>query len=188
MVRRGFTLVETMSVIAIVAVLASIAYPVIGQVRRRSSESAAEHNLRQLHLAFSLYRSEYDGDGRYGGASLMGLPDMTTVYGGHPQAIVKGSDGLWSSPCGQHPDTTLAVVSGTNLDYHATDVADETWMSYVLRKEEAAILLYDQNCSPLSAVLHSPYMEKQIIGVRLNGSLVRKQGRETFIDLASFDP
>lgn len=118
---------------------------------------------------------------------MMGLPDMTVLYGGPPESKVRGTNGLWSSPCGQHPDTPSALTAGTNLDYHVTDVADESWPAYAMRKQEEAILVYDLNCSAPDAVLHSPFMEKKVIGVRLNGSLVDKRGRGAFVDVADWD-
>lgn len=187
MARRGFTLIEMLCVIAIIAVLAALLMPVLASAMRASKETVAISNVKQLHLAFSLYRSEYDGDVRYGKASEMGLPDMTRIYTGAPWRLLPGTEKLWASPCGQHVDTTKAETAGTNLDYHASDIEDETWASYAQRRQEEAVLVYDLNCSAPDAILHSPYMLKKVIGVRLNGSLVRRTTRELLIDLAAWD-
>ena len=49
--RRGFTLVELLTVIAIVGILAAILIPVVGNVRTSSRRAQGLSNLRQLTLA-----------------------------------------------------------------------------------------------------------------------------------------
>ncbi|MFA6960908.1 MAG: prepilin-type N-terminal cleavage/methylation domain-containing protein [Opitutaceae bacterium] len=52
---RGFTLVELLTVIAIVGVLAGILIPVISSARARSKSAACMGNLRQIGVAMQLY-------------------------------------------------------------------------------------------------------------------------------------
>lgn len=49
--RRGFTLVELLTVIAIIGILAAIIIPVVGKVRTSSRRAQGLSNLRQLTLA-----------------------------------------------------------------------------------------------------------------------------------------
>lgn len=60
--RRGLTLIEVLTVIAIVALLAGIALPVLAEVRTESLRGVATSVLRQSHLALTLYR---ESDGAY---------------------------------------------------------------------------------------------------------------------------
>lgn len=55
----GFTLVELLTVIAIVGVLASIIIPVVGKVRTSSQSSSCKSNLRQIWMAANLYANEH---------------------------------------------------------------------------------------------------------------------------------
>ncbi|MBW3638001.1 MAG: DUF1559 domain-containing protein [Armatimonadetes bacterium] len=65
-VRRGFTLVEMLIVIGVIALLAAIMFPVFGRVRETGRRTACSNNLKQLGLAFTQYRQ--DNNGRFPGA------------------------------------------------------------------------------------------------------------------------
>ena len=56
----GFTLVELLTVIAIIAVLAAILFPVFAKARGKAREVACNANLRQIGLAVKMYTQDYD--------------------------------------------------------------------------------------------------------------------------------
>lgn len=58
--RRGFTLVEVLVVIAVVAILSSILMPVFGRARAAARGTACVSNLRQIGQAFSMYTQDWD--------------------------------------------------------------------------------------------------------------------------------
>ncbi len=67
MKKRGFTLIELMVVIAVIALLAAVLFPVFLSVRAKGRQTACLSNLEQLGLAFSLYAHDNEDQFPYGG-------------------------------------------------------------------------------------------------------------------------
>ena len=58
---RGFTLIELAIVIAIIAVLAAILFPVFARAREQARSLSCTHNLVNVGLALRLYAHEHEG-------------------------------------------------------------------------------------------------------------------------------
>lgn len=60
--RSGLTLLEILVVIAVVALLAALLYPLVVGVRERAANITCSSNLRQISAASVLYSSDNNGD------------------------------------------------------------------------------------------------------------------------------
>lgn len=60
--RCGFSLVELLVVVAIIAILAAILFPVFAQAKQSAKQTAALSNIRELGLAWLMYTSDSDDD------------------------------------------------------------------------------------------------------------------------------
>jgi prepilin-type N-terminal cleavage/methylation domain-containing protein len=59
-VKRGFTLVELLVVVAIVAILAAVLFPVFSRAKAAAAKTACTSNLRQTGVALALYLADSD--------------------------------------------------------------------------------------------------------------------------------
>src|SRR5262245_48867355 len=75
---EGFTLVELLTVIAIVAVLAALLLSVFGAARKRSQKATCINNLRQINLGVRMY-SDDSNDNSPAGARTNSV-DVFSVY------------------------------------------------------------------------------------------------------------
>ena len=69
--RRAFTLIELLTVIAIIGILAAIILPVVGSVRQKARKAQCSSNLRQVASAYLMYMSDNKNrlpNNRWGGA------------------------------------------------------------------------------------------------------------------------
>lgn len=69
-VRRGFTLLELLIVVAILGILAALLFPVFSQARERARRASCLSNLKQIGLGMMMYSQDNDEF----------LPTWTTYY------------------------------------------------------------------------------------------------------------
>ena len=55
---KGFTLIEVLTVIAIIAILSAILFPTVTQMRETASKTKDQNNLRQIINASLLFASQ----------------------------------------------------------------------------------------------------------------------------------
>ena len=72
-ITAGFTLVELLVVVAIIAILAAILFPVFAQSREKARASACFANYHQIGMAVQMYAGDFDGDTPPDGGSFSGI-------------------------------------------------------------------------------------------------------------------
>ncbi len=78
----GFTLVELLVVVAIIAVLATLMFPAVQGGLERARTAACLQNLRSLGMAFNMYAADHDGWMPTGGIQQSSLvPELLTYMG-----------------------------------------------------------------------------------------------------------
>jgi type IV pilus assembly protein PilA len=89
--RKGFTLVEIMIVVAIIALLAAIAIPNLLSAKRTANTAAAKANVRALSTAAEIYATGHNG--AYPGTVALLSPYIaaaTSLCGSTAAAPVQG--------------------------------------------------------------------------------------------------
>src|SRR5947209_12612773 len=91
--RAAFTLIELLIVIAIIAILAGILFPVFAQARGSARKTTAMSNLRQIGTALHMYTADYDEH----------LPNRWPVWPGYQEFILESLTGTGYLDALLHP-------------------------------------------------------------------------------------
>lgn len=161
--RRAFTLVEILSVLAIAGILGAISFPVFYRVKRSAAQSTCLSNLHQLGVALALYQSDYHGR-ETGTPSEMGLPPnlgyldlkVNLRCGGiNPDGDVAGYHIAWPNP-----QETTKEAKRVQAD----------WAGYTALYGPAAVVLSDPNHQEESGPRSYTWQSWRVLGLRLDGS------------------
>lgn len=128
MSRKGFTLVELLIVIGIIALLAAVLFPAFAQVRGKAQQTRCMSNLRQLGMAVCMYVSDWDDTYPYdvkprapAGTGVSSAYDGTNKWDGSP--IVGILSPYLKSPelpfCPDHPRKIADIGPLTNYEFNA---------------------------------------------------------------------
>lgn len=85
--KRAFTLIELLTVIAILAILGAIIFPTVGQFRTLAKKSSDSSNLRNIVQASQLFAAQ-NGERLVGPSQILGTGGVTDVEAGGTNTLV----------------------------------------------------------------------------------------------------
>lgn len=165
--QKGISLLEVLVCMAIMAVLAALLTPAFIRVKRNAQMTSSMSNLRQIFGAVKLYQADYGGDGVYGSAGDMGLPDMVVV-GNTRLGLPREA---WLSPCGPNPQVT---PRDARFHYNYSVSHSPEFEQRALRFKENLVLAADMNCNDADIALYSEYVSKRALILLLSGRVVNR--------------
>lgn len=131
----AFTVVELLTVVAIIVILASIVFPVYNSAKRSGFKAVVASNLSQLNRTFVLYASDYDDRTAY--ATDFCTSQSCAILSAVPSIKVA------LKPYGYKEDLVIVPVGKGLEDYRQYG----TSLSYALDHLAAGPLSgYDANC------------------------------------------
>lgn len=167
--RKGLTLIETLAVVAIIAVLASLLFPALVQAKERSYQTSCINALHQSYIAIKLYQSE-NGDKDVGTVSQMGLPI---------QPVTRSLPGLLQvAICRRIPSERIPLRNAFPYIYQPQDFPENDrydWGAYVQRQGEQALLLSDVNHNLISEPLASRFYFHTGLAVTYGGAALHRK-------------
>lgn len=192
---RALTMVEALVILAIIAMLTALVYPVFGNLKRKMKVFTSMRQLRDIHVGVELYRHEYGGvDVFHSYRSFytlaIPLPEMTLPFNPHLPGIDHRSN-TWVSPCGNRnpllADRHLTTFAGFHgwiqytalmydprfLDGPGRDLRSH-YLDYIPRYRSNIALAVDTNCNPRGTRMGAPLTKKRGIALLLSGQVVNK--------------
>jgi len=112
--RAAFTLIEILTVIAIISILMGILMPVLAKIRDRVRMSTAQNETRQIVAAVSAYVTEY---GKSPSLSSGRLNSSTSASNGGADTVIGSSLANAEVPNSARFNTLRAIAEEPNIDH-----------------------------------------------------------------------
>ena len=169
-ISRAFSLVEALTCLSIIAIIAAISYPVFGKVKVSALEAKSKSQMKQLLVEVMIYQGDHDGDGVFSDADAMGLPPF-------PYDKSLKSYSLLRPPFAPHPISKflgngyMALWSPRTLD-----TLDPKWSDYASTMQDRTVMFLDPfNNRRDLPLLGGSYYTKKIFSIRWNVGIVITQ-------------
>jgi prepilin-type N-terminal cleavage/methylation domain-containing protein/prepilin-type processing-associated H-X9-DG protein len=117
---KGFTLVELLVVIGIIALLISILLPSLNRARETANRVKCASNLRQIGQAILLYSN--DNNGAYPETIFVGMPQLIPAISGLTQSTGAGYTDPFNSGASADPGTQNNVPQALFLLLRTEDI------------------------------------------------------------------
>jgi prepilin-type N-terminal cleavage/methylation domain-containing protein len=110
--RRGFTMIEMLTVIAIIAILAGILFPVFATVRRNVHKATCTSNLHEIYQALRIYKDDHGvyPESLFGFSGQNVPASPVTPLGLYPNYVK--STAVFHCPLSPYPLNSTVTVAG----------------------------------------------------------------------------
>ncbi|MDR3706701.1 MAG: DUF1559 domain-containing protein [Capsulimonadaceae bacterium] len=137
---KAFTLIELLIVIAIIAILAAILFPVFATAREKARQSACLSNLKQIGLAYTQYEQDYDetvpcGDNKDGYGS--GWAGQIYPYVKSTQVFLCPDDSL--------PGDVISYAANANMVGYSSTPAPLPALVSKMTSPSKTVMLFEVN-------------------------------------------
>jgi prepilin-type N-terminal cleavage/methylation domain-containing protein len=176
--KAGLTMIELMVVIGIVLILIAITFPLINSSKASAHRTVCTSNLKQLHVGLSLYRSDWDGQERYGSISEMGLPIPRPVVGQYASDLLNAASlkcHEHGKPWEQHLPEQYAYFPMPEPISPKPGFTYQSWSKYTSRYQDDSIVFGDLAHNPTDHPYLNPDFPLNVFGVNLGGQLVKRR-------------
>ncbi|MDR3709316.1 MAG: DUF1559 domain-containing protein [Capsulimonadaceae bacterium] len=136
-IQDAFTLIELLIVIAIIAILAAILFPVFATAREKARQSTCISNLKQIGVAFTQYEQDYDEMTPCGSVNKAG-------WAGYIFPYVKSNAAFLC------PDDTYV---NANSAYQTESYCMNLWLNWAVPSGKQNAVSIVQMTAPASTVL-----------------------------------
>lgn len=182
--QAGFTLIEILMVMAIIGILVAIIVAALGPARAKARQSLCLSNLRQIAVAISLYRDDYNGKepvpNQPASCVDLGLPcqnphGLGAAYHNNRQIFFcPDFHGFFPNYNEQEKEFTTTYMWGMSSDVGVP--AHAAFSGLIARQGDQTPIVVDENHNPPLDLGRAPAWEtKQIILLRLSGQVQTKR-------------
>ena len=168
----AFTIVELLTVVAIIAIVAAILFPVFSAVKESAKVTLSKSNLHQRSLETVIYQADNEGSGKYWDSFCMGLTPMPSFEKIPSQLSLLPPN----SPSKVSPD--VGKVYPAIFNDPEIDLPGMQWKDYAFEKSDGSVLYCDPfNNGAATPLDQGDYLQRTVYGVTLSGSIVRARKR-----------
>lgn len=181
MKRQGFTFLDTLIALSIIAILAAIATPVFQSVKASTAKTKCSNQLRQIWVGLQLYREEQEWTLSHGDPYAMGLP--------YP---------LMRAVLTNHVDSQLMKCHGQSVFKHfgymelvaprSEDTRRPTWEEVCVTLGDSTPLMIDPNHDHSLKGRTSPLMRHRTLVLTVGGSVLVRDAKGLPTDLENYFP
>jgi|GEM_PF-2468850 prepilin-type N-terminal cleavage/methylation domain-containing protein len=171
--RKGFTVVELLTCVAIIGVISALAFPAFASAQRKGLVTQTTSNLHQIQVAAELYRQGESGVQDFGSASDMGLPTLEHMIlaekrGRAIMPPMYSAASLWRAPCGVHP----SMPKDPWIQWMVGEEGD--WAGVSRHLQARSPLAVSLQCTDSNVEMSNRYQPKRLMAVQLDGTLINR--------------